>query len=93
MGIQYLLNEADVTHMRIRLSPDGIKHYRQWTFQRPMYSGIEGEEKDIYIFDIPYYQAVVYFFKFGGDAVVLEPDSLRERFRRMYEDAVRAYGG
>lgn len=93
VGIQYLLNEADVTHMRIRLSPDGIKHYRQWTFQRPMYSGIEGEEKDIYIFDIPYYQAVVYFFKFGGDAVVLEPDSLRERFRRMYEDAVRAYGG
>lgn len=91
--IQYLSNEADVTHVRIRLSPEGIRRYRQWTFQRPMYSGIEGEKKDIYVFDIPYYQAIVYFFKFGQDAVVLEPDSLRERFRRMYEEALGAYGG
>lgn len=89
IGIQYLIE--DKVRIRIRLSARGIKKYKQMTFQRPMYSEIEGEEKNVYVFDIPRYQAQVYFFKFGADAVVLEPETLRGEFRKMYRDALKKY--
>lgn len=88
-GIQYLSGET--SRIRVRLSQSGIQKYRRMTFQRPPCSSIEGENKDIYVFDIPEYQAIVYFFKFGADAQVLEPEALRRRFRKMYQKALDAY--
>lgn len=90
-GVQYLASKS--SHIRIRLSEHGIDLYKRLSFQRPMYSGIEGDAKDVYVFDIPEYQAIVYFFKFGADAEVLEPVELRERFGQMYREAAGVYGG
>lgn len=90
-GVQYLSSEKSIARIRIRLSPRGIKKYKSWTFQRPAYACIEGEKRDIYVFEIPYYQALVYFFKFGADAVVLEPEGLRNRFLGMYQEALKEY--
>lgn len=88
-GIQYLSSEK--TQIRIQLTPEGIAKYRQMSFQRPMYSKIEGSKNNIYVFEIPKYQVLVYFFKFGADAIVLEPAELREEFRRMYQKALKGY--
>ncbi len=88
-GIQYL--KSNHTEIRIQLSPEGVKKYNQLTFQRPAYTRIEDPEKNIYQFDITSYQAMVYFFKFGADAVVLEPEELRNRFHDMYLAALGNY--
>lgn len=88
-GIQYLTGAK--SHIRIRLTPGGIRKYQRYTYQRPICSSIEGDAKDIYIFDISEYQAQVYFFKFGADAVVLEPETLRQTFHRMYRRALAGY--
>lgn len=88
-GIQYLA--SDKSHIRVRLSQEGIRKYQQLTYQRPAFSSIEGIQKDIYSFDIPEYQALVYFFKFGADAVILEPESLKQKFGKMYEEALEQY--
>lgn len=87
-GIQYLIGKPK--RIRIKLTKKGVKNYRQWTFQRPWYSDIE--EGDIYVFeDIPEYQIEVYFFKFGADAVVLEPEGLKKKFYEKYVKAFEAY--
>ncbi len=89
-GIQYLSGQK--SHIRIRLSREGISKYRRLTFQRPPFTSIEGAGKDIYVFDIPEYQAQVYFFKFGRDAVILEPETLKQDFINRYREALAAYG-
>ena len=88
-GIQYLTGVK--SRIRILLSPEGIRKYQQYTYQRPSYSSIEGDAKNIYVFNISEYQAQVYFFKFGADAVVLEPKSLRQTFCRLYKKALSKY--
>ncbi len=88
-GVQYL--KSSHTEIRIQLSPEGVKKYNQLTFQRPAYTHIEDPEKNIYLFDITPYQAMVYFFKFGSDAIVLEPEHLRNRFCNMYRAAFEKY--
>lgn len=88
-GIQYLTGVK--SRIRILLSPEGIRKYQQYTYQRPSYSFIEGDAKNIYVFNISEYQAQVYFFKFGADAVVLEPKSLRQTFCRLYKKALSKY--
>lgn len=88
-GIQYLTGAK--SRIRIRLTPGGIKKYQRYTYQRPACSSIEGDAKNIYVFDISEYQAQVYFFKFGADAVVLEPETLRQTFHRMYQKALANY--
>lgn len=88
-GIQYL--KSNDTKIRIQLSAKGVKKYNRLTFQRPAYTRIEDPEKNIYLFDIPPFQAMVYFFKFGADAIILEPEDLRNRFRDMYLTALGNY--
>ncbi len=88
-GIQYLSSAKSC--IRILLSQEGIRKYQRYTYQRPSYSSREGDAKDIYVFNITEYQALVYFFKFGADAVVLEPESLRQKFCRLYKSALLKY--
>ena len=45
----------------------------------------------IYEFDCTLRQAENYFFKFGHDAMVLEPENLADKFLRKYRNAVKRY--
>ena len=57
---------------------------------RPRYSEIR--DNNIYVFFCTKDQLEFFFFKFGKDAVILEPKSLAEEFKIKYEDAAKAYG-
>ena len=57
---------------------------------RPQVTSVEG---DNYIFDWPMQQLEDYFRRFGKEAVVLRPKSLKSRLRRYYEEALEAYDG
>jgi len=49
------------------------------------------KNSDIYVFKCTIHQAKAYFFKFGSDAEILSPPSLREQFKQEYEKSAALY--
>lgn len=72
----------------VRLNKYGVKKFKTITKNRPIVSKIEG---DLYYFDWPELQLEEYFNRFGRDAIVLEPASLREKIKKFYYHGLRAY--
>ena len=58
------------------------------TKNRPIVSKIEG---DLYYFDWPELQLEEYFKRFGRDAIVIEPASLKEKIKKFYYYGLREY--
>lgn len=75
-------------NIKIRLSDTGKRMYERIASNRPIFSKIDG---DVYIFDCSEDRIYVYFFKFGKEAEILEPLSLRERFKISYEESIKIY--
>ena len=55
---------------------------------RPLVSKIEG---DLYYFDWPELQLEEYFKRFGRDAIVIKPTSLKEKIKKFYYYGLREY--
>ena len=72
----------------VRLNKYGIKKFKVVIKNRPIVSKIEG---DLYYFDWPELQLEEYFKRFGKDALVIKPASLKERLRKYYYYALREY--
>ncbi|SEM12232.1 WYL domain-containing protein [Butyrivibrio sp. ob235] len=72
----------------IRLNPYGVRKFKAITKNRPLVSKIEG---DLYYFDWPELQLEEYFKRFGRDAIVIEPESLKEKIRKFYYYGLREY--
>ncbi|WP_026653723.1 WYL domain-containing protein [Butyrivibrio proteoclasticus] len=73
---------------KIRLNEYGIKKFKMITKNRPQVSKIEG---NFYYFDWPEMQLEDYFRRFGRDAIVIKPLSLKESLRKYYYYALREY--
>ena len=76
-------------HGLLRLTQQGEKMLANKQFQRP--APFEKEADGIYRFKCSANQASNYFSSFGANAVILEPKRLRDRMRKMYEDAFLRY--
>ena len=87
-GIQYLSDSEDPIKVVVQFTPYGEKLYRQILHLRPMCKKKNGL---IYEFECPQYQADTYFFKFGHNAKILEPQFLADSFKRKYQSAARQY--
>lgn len=85
---QFLLGEE--SEIIIRLTQNGLQKYRSQLYLRPPFD-IDKTHDDIYVFHCTPKQAEYYFFKFGEDAEIISPDSLRRCFRELYEKASNAY--
>ena len=72
----------------VRLNKYGVKKFKAITKNRPIVSKIEG---DLYFFDWPELQLEEYFKRFGSDAIVIEPESLKESIRKFYYYGLREY--
>ncbi len=72
----------------VRLNKYGVRKFKVITKNRPLVSKIEG---DLYYFDWPELQLEEYFKRFGRDAIVIKPDSLRERIKKFYYYGLREY--
>lgn len=72
----------------VRLNKYGVKKFKAITKNRPIVSKIEG---DLYYFDWPELQLEEYFKRFGRDAIVIEPVSLKEKIKKFYYYGLREY--
>ncbi|WP_044915717.1 hypothetical protein [Butyrivibrio sp. WCE2006] len=75
-------------HAVVRLNKYGVKKFKAITKNRPIVSKIEG---DLYYFDWPELQLEEYFKRFGQDAIVIEPASLKEKIKKFYYYGLREY--
>ncbi|MBR3279136.1 MAG: WYL domain-containing protein [Lachnospiraceae bacterium] len=75
-------------HASIRLTESGMRKYKLIVKNRPAVTKIDG---DVYHFDWPETQLEDYFRRFGEDAVVIKPASLKARLRNYYKRALEAY--
>ncbi len=72
----------------VRLNKYGVKKFKVITKNRPIVSKIEG---DLYYFDWPELQLEEYFKRFGRDAIVIKPASLKEKIKKFYYYGLREY--
>lgn len=86
-GVQFLLR--DMVTAQVKLTDAGVKKYQTQLHLRPPYAQIHPGQ--VYEFHTTKEQLLYYFFKFGKDAAVLSPESLREEFRQMYQEAADSY--
>lgn len=88
-GVQYLSDNHTTQKIVVEFTPRGERLYRQLRHLRPMYTA--KQTTLIYEFDCTLFQAETYFFKFGHDAKILEPEILAEKFYRRYCAAAATY--
>lgn len=86
-GVQFLVDET--AEIFIKLSNIGIWKYNTQFNLRPQYIRIEPE--NIYVFNCTERQVEYYFFKFGKDATIISPKTLRHKFHSMYQEAEKNY--
>ena len=76
-------------HAIVRMTEQGRQMYQMIVKNRPYVTYIDGNE---YHFDWPEMQLEDYFRRFGKDAVVISPKSLKTKLRNYYSRALDAYG-
>ena len=79
---------SDTVRAVVKLTPYGAQKFKVITKNRP---DVLKKDGDLYCFDWPEQQLEDYFLRFGRDAIVLEPKSLRNRLKKYYRMAIRAY--
>lgn len=86
-GIQFV--GSTINEIIVRLTDDGIRKYNQQVHLRPTVSKIIN--KHDFVFRTTETQIEYYFLKFGPDAEILHPESLRNKFRETYLSAYNKY--
>lgn len=87
-SVQFLVEERET--IRVRLTERGVEKYWEQLHLRPV-KDTDASSKNEYVFQCTQRQAEYYFFKFGADVEILEPESLRKRFAEMYQCAADQY--
>ena len=86
-GVQFM--GSDEEKIQVRLSEQGKFKYRRQIHLRPTL--VERLGEDVFVFQCTQTQAEFYFFKFGEDAEIIQPEGLRENMAAMYERAAEIY--
>ena len=73
---------------KIQLTSEGIKLFKTKYLNRPTPYKIEN---NIYYFDCAHIQLLIYFFSFGKEAKILEPNNLKTAFKNKYLEAYNNY--
>lgn len=95
LGIAYIGMPPRST-VRMALTENGYQKYlKLMLHQRPLpcipVEMSEGNYPYVLTFGCSTYQIMNYFFPFGSDAMVLEPDELRTEFAEKYRKAAEMY--
>ncbi len=90
-GVEYLIGERE--KFRIQLTPAGLNMYNNIFHMRPVYTSKQTDAagNTTMEFNATERQIYNYFFRFGKEAIILEPTRLADRFISGYQDALNAY--
>lgn len=88
-GIQFLSSQTGIETIVVRLTEQGRQLYKRILNQRPALA--KKQNDDLYEFQCTVFQAEHYFFRFGQEAVIIQPESLKETLRKRYEAALQVY--
>ena len=86
-GVQFMIGEED--EITVRLTEEGVRKYKRLVHLRPQF--IQEERDGVYSFKCTETQVKFYFFKFGKDAEIISPETLRKKFLDMYKEAAEVY--
>ena len=90
MGMKHPHSASSDIHAIVRMTERGKQMYKMIVKNRPSVTSVDGDK---YIFDWPEMQLEDYFRRFGKEAVVIKPRSLKQRLGKYYESALEAYKG
>ncbi len=88
-GMRSPHSAAPDIHAVVKMTERGKQMYKMIVKNRPAVTTIEGDK---YHFDWPEMQLEDYFRRFGKEAIVIRPKSLKTKLRNYYKDALEAYG-
>ena len=86
--IAYIFDE-NIINAKVFLTAEGKKRYAKIWFNRPRYYNIDKD--GYYYFYGSLVQLLHYFTRLGKDAIVIQPDNLKEAIKKYYSDAFEAY--
>ncbi len=86
-GPQFVRDDSE--EFKVRLTRNGIRQYKMIYYNKPHH--VRVEENNTYVFVCSRRQFTTFFFRFGADALVLEPESVKEQFEKRYKKAFDAY--
>ena len=86
-GPQFFYN-ADEEPVKVLLSDEGMKMFKQLYVHRPAPDSIEG---NVMTFLCSHEQVLQYFRRFGRHAKILTPDSVRDRMYHFHRSAANSY--
>ena len=72
----------------VKLTDSGLEMWNQYYVHRPIPIKTEGY---VFYFECSPMQVMTYFARFGKNAKILSPNTLRKRMRRFYKDAWEEY--
>ena len=84
---------SEPIEIKIRFTEKGLESFKSMRYMRPQFYTVDTAEKLLYTFRCTEMQAINYFFKFGWDAFIVEPDYLSAKFKSRYERALKSYQG
>lgn len=87
-SIEFLI--GDQTEIRVRLTSNGKKTYKNKLTSRPIRNKDKSTENE-YVFYCTEEQAFRYFLNFGADAEIISPKSLRDSMKYTYKRAYDWY--
>ena len=87
----YLTDE--IIDVKVEFTDRGLENFKRFMYQRPNDYKVDENNHFLYSFRTTKNQAINYFFKFGWDAKILEPDYLFLEFKKRYERAAKVYNG
>ncbi len=85
---QYVIGENDTELIQIKLTKKGESLYRKIYLFRPPFIK---KENNIYTFDCAYVHIIFYFSRFGQDAIVISPSSLKRSLLGYYKYSFLAF--
>ena len=80
---------GDIVDIEVSFTKQGLEQLERQLYLRPASYEKSGESS--FIFHCTELQAIHYFFKFGKDAQIVRPQSLHDKIKHYYEEALSAY--
>ncbi len=87
-GVQYPIFKGEDKLIKVKLTDRGTYLFNRIYLYRPTPVKIDG---NVYYFDCSTNQAMHYFKRLGGDAIIMEPSAVAEMMKNFYSAAARKY--